>query len=171
MIRITHTSSLAVYKAVFKLRKRDGFFSRNWLALLIYPTVLVALGLIFARHNYSVVVVCFHLAPLLITFWVLTPAFRFYEVRDAYRNSRRGLDASQEFTMETDSDQIVSGTPGLRRFAYDWASVLAFAQNESVTVFRMTGHHLVFFPTPCLTPEQRAELDELVSRHGIRRWS
>jgi len=111
------------------------------------------------------------LAPFLVFLWIVMSALRHYEIRDAYKNSRPDLRGSQECITEIDADQILSVLPGLRRSAFDWASVLAFAQNESVTVVRMVGHQFVFFPTSALNPEQRAELDELVSRHGTRRFS
>ena len=170
-MRFMHETSLALYKAAYKLRWRDGFFSHNWLLLLTYPTVLCILGLIFAKHNSAMQGLCFNLAYFLITFWTVIPALRFYEIRDAYRNSRPDLHASQACTTEIDANQIISVMPGLRQTAYDWASVLSFAQNESVTVVRMIGHHFVFFPTSALNPEQQAELNELVSRHGTRRFS
>ncbi len=169
MIKITHGSSLALYRAAFKLRWRDGFFSRNCLLLLAIGSVLASLGA-FAAYRSTFSTLCFNLAPFFYTLLILIPAFRFYAIRDASRNSRVAPSMSQENTIGIEADQIISVMPGLRRTAYNWDSVLAFAQNESVTVFRLIGHHLVFFPTP-LTPEQRAELNDLVSRHGIRRWS
>jgi hypothetical protein len=86
---------------------------------------------------------------------------------------------SDESTTEINASQIIDRMPGTMGTAYNWDSVFAFAQNDSVTVFRIKTRehalfptrHLVFFPTPSLAPEERAELDELVSRHGIRRFS
>jgi len=43
-MRFTHATSLALYKAAFKLRWRDGFFSRNYFLLLTIAGVMLEFG-------------------------------------------------------------------------------------------------------------------------------
>jgi len=178
-MRITYAPSLELYKALYELRWRDGFLYRNYLPLLAIATVLLLPGLFFASHTSTFFVVSYNLAPLLIALWITIPALRIHAIRDGYRRCRGDHPMSDESTTEINANQIIDSMPSAPRTAYNWDSVFAFAQNDSVTILRVKtrehtlfpGHHLVFFPTPALSPEQRAELDELVSRHGIRRFS
>lgn len=85
--------------------------------------------------------------------------------RAAYRMNRRRV-----FSLR--HDQLIWPlNPGCSEHSRPWQSITGVGQDSKITVFCAKAGTFLFFPTSALTSEQRAELDELVSRHRIRRWS
>jgi hypothetical protein len=68
-------------------------------------------------------------------------------------------------TIDIDEERIVSVMSGLSESKILWNAVVKFAQNEKVTLIYLAEIRFLFIPTSAFTPEQRAELNELVARH------
>jgi len=71
-------------------------------------------------------------------------------------------------TIEIDEVRIIEDNPGAEEIRVGWAGVLDFIQDERITLIYIGVGRFFLFPTPILSAEQRAELDDLVKRHVAR---
>ena len=100
---------------------------------------------------------------------ILLPLVRIYAVRRAFRNFLPKPVSGRALSFEIDDDQIRSLVPGVGLGEIQWSAIYGFAQNEKVTLLYLTKSRFYFFPTTALTPEQRAELNTIIDRHGVKR--
>jgi hypothetical protein len=106
-----------------------------------------------------------------LVFSIGLPILNAIAAYSGYSASLKRKRDSPENITEITAEKIIDITPGFCELAYTWPSIIGFAQNTKITLFRTGGSHFIFLPTHALTPDQNTELNELVSRHGIRRWS
>ncbi len=170
-MRITYKTSVADYRAAYRMYQRKNLFLRY--DQIIWPAVTVlCLVAIVASDSHSALnrvgreLIIY---PLLLS--VGLPLLRALNAYRIYRDVHKETPSRPEVTTEITPEQIVDVTPGESNLAYTWPSVVGFGQNAKITVICMKSLQLIFFPTSVLSSNQRAELDELVSRHGIKRWS
>jgi hypothetical protein len=71
--------------------------------------------------------------------------------------------------MEIDDSGISTGIPGVSESKYSWEGIVASAQNERATLLYLGPARFLFFPTRVMSPDQRAELDDLIARHIVKR--
>ncbi|MGO9777395.1 MAG: YcxB family protein [Terracidiphilus sp.] len=69
--------------------------------------------------------------------------------------------ANDEGLILANSDSVETRIP--------WNAITDFRQNEVITVMSLSPDNCIYFPTKAMTGEQRAEFDEFVARHVIRR--
>jgi hypothetical protein len=50
-----------------------------------------------------------------------------------------------------------------------WNAITDFRQDEVITIMYLSSDNCFYLPTKSMNPEQRAELDNLISRHVIKR--
>jgi hypothetical protein len=68
-----------------------------------------------------------------------------------------------------DDDRILSGLPGVSEEKYFWNAIVGFAQDRKMTLLYLDKDKFLLFPTYALSPEQRAELNDLVARYVVKR--
>ena len=73
--------------------------------------------------------------------------------------------ASNVDYIDIDSECIFSRTPGVGEHRYFWTSIVAFAQNDRMTLLYVDEGRFLLFPTRALSSEQGTELNDLVARH------
>jgi len=100
---------------------------------------------------------------------ILLPLIRIYAVRKAFASFLPRPVEGRILSYEIDGEQIRSEVSGIGSGKIQWSAIYDFAQNESVTLLYFTKRRFYFFPTAALTPVQRAELNDLVTRHGVKR--
>jgi uncharacterized membrane protein YeaQ/YmgE (transglycosylase-associated protein family) len=99
---------------------------------------------------------------------ILLPLFRIYAVRKAFSYFLPKPVEGRVLLFEIDSEKICSEIPGIGSGEIQWSVIHDFAQDEKVTLLYITKKRFYFFPTAAMTPEQRAELNDIVTRHGLR---
>lgn len=171
-MKVTYTMSLADYRSAYRLARRGRFFFRY--EKIIWPLITILSLVVFASSNPPNSEVAQQAASVFTLALVLSIVLPILNAIAAYRGYRSSLnrkrDSSENIT-EITTEKIIDITPGFCELTYTWPSIIGFAQNPKITLFRTSGSHLIFLPTRALTPDQVAELNEIVSRHGIRRWS
>lgn len=170
-MNLVYEATLEDYKAAYRLLYRRSFISRY--DYVIWPLVAILSGFLRMSVNFGGL---FHLGiEWLFLFSALLavgiPIVRVCSPSWGFRRNYVPARTSPESITEITPDSIVDVAPGVHEISYVWSEVIGFGQDSRVTLIRRKGSRFTFFPTSVLTTEQRTELDELVSRRGIRRWS
>jgi hypothetical protein len=97
------------------------------------------------------------------------PICRYYNMRKCFKQLFPPTRTDRSSSIDIDEDRIFSAVPGVSEGKYFWTGVLAFAQDEKVTMLYIAETRFLFFPTSALSPEQRTELNDLVARHVTKR--
>ena len=68
-----------------------------------------------------------------------------------------------------DDGGVTSAIIGTDEVVWPWKDFVHFAQNDKVTLLYLNQKRFLFFPTCALAQDQRAELNDLVARHVVKR--
>lgn len=169
---LTYEVDLALYSAAHRLLRRKSFLRRYGLLI----SILVAVALFFKLY----------LAPsgpvshpdfltkeflFLVIVYAAAAAFEYVFMPGLlYRRRQSGRAPGAASTTEITSEYIRDAMPNKPETRYAWSEVTGFAQNSQATLIYRPGR-FTFFPTSAMTAEQRAELDAIVARYGVKRWS
>ncbi len=170
-MRITYQTTVADHRAAYRMYQSKNIFLRY--DQILWPAVafffLVVILITDHRSELNKLAQALVIAP--IWFSLGLPLIRRYNAAGTYRAAYGKSPKSPELITEITSDRIVDIAPGQAESIYEWSSVIGFGQNSRITVFYMKTSNLVFFPTSALSPDQRVELDGLISKNGIKRWT
>ena len=167
-MHLPYTLTLADYNAALKLHSRQNL--RRRVGSLFFSRVLPGIGSIlliteaflafaekdyFSRNPPGLLVV-----PLV---FLLLPAIQFNLVRKQFNQlfplSDRGL------SIDVSDEGVVCVNPGSSESRFLWSTIAEFAQDEKVTMLYVAKLKFLFFPTSAMSPAQRAELSDLVTRN------
>jgi len=90
---------------------------------------------------------------------------REYYLRKGFKSLFPPARTSRDSSIEIDEDRIFSEIPGVSEGKIFWNGVVAFAQDEKITLIYIREKAFLFFPTSVMSHDQRAELTDLVARH------
>jgi hypothetical protein len=169
-MRLSYESKLRDYKAGYQLLRNRTFYSRRGLYFLLPLALLCGAAFEFSSPASATHVLIAYPLIYLVALSAGQLIVRLNPYLSYWRSHNRNQSSPASVT-EVTPDRIVDMT-GARETSCAWSKVTGFGQNEEATV--VCGGWLsrvIFFPTSALTPGQRAELDELVTSHGIKRWS
>jgi hypothetical protein len=169
-MKLTYETTLADYRAAHNLYRRKMLLTQYslilWIIAVLGCTYLVSLS----KHQSGL----FLLAKSSLVFSVFCSIIvifgHFIYPNFGYRRNHNENYSSNLSTTEISSERIIDVMPSKQQTSYEWSEVTGFAQNSKVTLIDISGRFL-FFPSLALNVEQRAELDQIVANHGIRRWS
>jgi hypothetical protein len=74
-------------------------------------------------------------------------------------------------SADIDDERIFCKNPGVSEGKFFWNAIVNFTQDEKVTVLYIDRRRFFFFPTNAMSPEERAELNDLIARHVVGRKS
>jgi hypothetical protein len=100
---------------------------------------------------------------------VYLPAWRAYTIRKCFKQIFSPARTDRNSLIDIDADRIISTVPGVSEGRFFWNAILAFAQDEKITLLYIRKNAFLFFPTPAMSPTQQTELSDLVVRHGVKR--
>jgi hypothetical protein len=169
-MKLEFTLSLADYKAALKLHRRQKLIRRflPW----IWPTLLLicVIGFICSSVAQSLELAgqSISLGAGALVATIGFPIARWINTRRCYSRMFPPSRTSPVTTIEIDESRIVEDNPGAEEIRVGWAGVLDFIQNEKITLIYIGVGRFFLFPTPILSQEQRAELNDLVKRHLAR---
>lgn len=167
-MKLIYTLTLADFKAAFRLHRRQTLLRR--LGIYTWPIVTIVCFLIAFSSNVNSFLFSesfgFGSASLVLSLGL--PIHRSYNVRKCYRQHFPRTRTEQTTTTDIDEERVLGLIPGVSETKYFWNGILAFAQDEKVTLFYVRKSAFVFFPTYSMTPAQRAELNDLVARRVVR---
>jgi hypothetical protein len=174
-MQLTYTLTLADYKAAQRLHTRQKF-SRQFIFCLWFVVVPILAVTGLALFFFLDVSKITRLAPLyfgaecaLLWLAVYLPAWRAYAVRKCFKQMFSPARTDRSSSIDIDDDRIISTVPGVSEGRFFWNAILAFAQDEKVTLFYIRKNAFLFLPTCIMSPAQRTELNDLVARHVVRK--
>jgi hypothetical protein len=105
---------------------------------------------------------------LLIYLSIAVPISRNHQTRKGFERLPPTTKAGRGCSIEIDDEGVVSSIPSLAETKFFWSAIVAFAQDEKVTLLYTGKDRFLYFPTRTLSVDQRAELNNLVARHVKR---
>jgi len=174
-MKLTYTLTLDDYKASLRLHKRQRLGRRIHFFIfdVVIPTMAIAalVGIIAAKSYGQSDLVDGLIVPdaALVIIALLVPLLRAYRIRKSYKQLFPPGRVDRNWYIEVDDERILSSVPGVGEGKYFWTGILAFAQDERITLLYITENQYLPIPTCALSPDQRTELDELVARHVVKR--
>jgi hypothetical protein len=174
-MKVSYTLALADYVSAIRLHRRLSFMRRLVFGLIYVGLPIMAMaGMIsilflkvIAKTELSSDVL--FAEGILLFLSIALPLARIPDVRICFRRIFLNPKAIPTVTLEIDDDGIRSESPGVSEGKFFWNAIAGFAQNERITLLYVARKKFLFFPTNVLTPAQRAELDDLVARHVVRK--
>jgi hypothetical protein len=174
-LKLTYTLTFADYKAALLLHRRQKLIRRiTFIILYCVVPGLAVVGLasviIFeARGQADLAAEVIGFDAILIWLSVSLWAARFFNIRKGFKRIFPSTRTERSSSIDIDDERILSAIPGVSEGKFFWNAILAFAQDEKITLLYIDKNRFLLFPTYALTPVQRAELSALVERHIVRR--
>ena len=100
---------------------------------------------------------------------VYLPAWRAYSIRKCFKRICPPVATDRNISVDINDDQVISTVPGVSEGKFFWNAILASAQDEKITLLYIRKTAFLFIPTYAMSPAQRAELNDLISRHVGKR--
>jgi hypothetical protein len=174
-MQLSYALTLEEYKAALRLHLRQKP-SRNISYIFWYYAVPVmavtGLAAIFILHitGRSELAADFIAVDVgLLWIAIVLPIIRAYQVRKSFKHMFPPGRADRTCFVDIDDERILTSMPGVGEGKYFWTGVIAFAQNEKVSLIYITETRFVPFPTHALSPAQRTELNDLIERKAVKR--
>jgi len=168
-MQLSYTLSYADWKAALRLNRRKKFF-RRFNVLIWLMVAVVCLTIAFTFNIQSELFAQFFalgIASLVIS--ITSPLARVYVDHRGYRRLFSPTRKDRNCYINMDDDRILSGLPGVSEEKYFWNAIVGFAQDKKMTLLYLDKDKFLLFPTYALSPEQRAELNDLVARYVVKR--
>ncbi|MGA2351565.1 MAG: YcxB family protein [Terracidiphilus sp.] len=177
-MQLTYTLTLAHFRAAQRLHIRQKMYRRLnflfWQRLIPILAPFAALGAIYlwsldshgAPHGAAYM---FGAACGLVLAAIYIPSMREYYIRKGFKSLFPPARTDRHSSIDIDEDRIFSQIPGVSEGKIFWGGVVAFAQDEKVTLIYIREKVFLVIPTPAMSPEQRAEVNDLVARHVEKR--
>jgi hypothetical protein len=176
-MKINYTLTLADYKAALRLHSRQTF-GRHLSFILIYIAVpiLAILGLVIWPFLHItdqtptwIIILMNGIEILLVYLSIAAPISRFLQIRKNFKRLFPSARTDRNSSIDIDDECILSGLPGVSEVKTFWPGIFGFAQDNQVTMIYLNRKAFLFFPTSALSPDQRIELNNIVTRHGLRK--
>jgi hypothetical protein len=174
-MQLTYTLTLADFKAAQQLHIRQKLSRRikfivSYRAIPILTAALWLASIVFLLSGETkplMALIPFDAGMPIIAIGL--PICRFYNMRKCFKQLFPPTRTDRSSSIDIDEDRIFSGVPGVSEGKIFWTGVLAFAQDEKITLLYIAETRFLFFPTAALSPEQRTDLNDLVKRKIVGR--
>src|SRR6185437_6108957 len=174
-MKLEFTLTFSDYKSALRLygrqtlRRRLAFISWN-----IAVPILAVIGLaafiffdLFSITSYAAIL--FGIESGLLTITILNPIARYYRIRKCFKQVFPPTHTDRTSTLEINDQHLLSTIPGVSEGKFFWNAIVDFAQDNKVTLIYVAKARFLFFPTAAMSPDERVELSNLVSRHVAKR--
>jgi hypothetical protein len=176
-VKLTYTLTLDDYKAAQRLHLRRTLGGRlTFIFWYLVVPILAALGA-FAFIFFDVgklthsAAILFGIEAALVWLSVFLPIMRFYAIRKGFKQIFPPSRTDRSSSIDIDEERVLSTIPGVSEGKVFWKGIIDFAQDEKTTLLYIRKKAFFFFPTPALSPDQRAELNALIARHVAKNKS
>ena len=102
-------------------------------------------------------------------FFLIVPLLYSFALKNQFKSMFPHSQNDRQLTIDIDDERIATELPGFSESKFLWQGIDRFAQNEKVTMLYISRLRFIFFPTKSLSESQRAELNDFVARHGVKR--
>jgi hypothetical protein len=172
-MKIEYTLTLADYKRALALHNRQKLFGRgnSFFMLRIVPAFalfVIAFWLVEAALGKDSLAQNQPVTWISVIFFAALPLLWEWSVRRHFKQLFPTSVTSRKVSFSADDELIVSAIPDRSEGRFQWSAVDHFAQDEKITLIYVGKKRFLFLPTPAFSPEQRAELNDLIARHGVK---
>ena len=176
-MKLEYTLTLADYKDAQRLHLRRNLSRRLvftfWYAVV--PILAIAGALVFAVFDVSKLThfaaAYFGIEAALVWVSIVLPLTRFYTIRKGFKQLFPPTRTDRSSSIDIDEERILSVIPGVSEGKVFWNGIIDFGQDEKITLLYIRKKAFFFFPTQAMSPAQRAELNDLVARHVVKKKS
>ena len=174
-MKLTYTFTFADWKAALRLHSRQTIGRR--IHRFVYDFVIPALAvlglgcMVFANSNGQKEIVDDLVTPViaLVGLAIILPFLRNYMMRRGFKGMFPPSETGPGYSLDIDNERIVSTRPGIGEATYYWTGISAVAQNNKIMLLYLSEILFLGIPAHTLSPDQRAELNDLVARHVVKR--
>jgi len=170
-MKLTYELTLSDFKAARRLHRRQRW-SRQVMHF-IWPFLLVAffLGAIISSGNprSQFFSQCLALGAGSLVMSVGMPISRFFGVRRSFNRLFPPGQKDRISIIDIDDERIVRELSGTSEFKVFWSAIYAFAEDANVNLLYTNKDCFLIVPVRSMSPTQRAELNDLVARNGVKR--
>jgi hypothetical protein len=176
-MQLTYTLTLADFEAAQQLHIRQKLgrrikFIALYRAIPILTAVLWIVSIVFVisgeRKSLEALIPLDAGLPIMA---IGLPICRYYNIRKCFKQLFPPTRTDRNSSIDIDDERILSSIPGVGESKLYWTGVLAFAQDEKITLLYISETRFLLLPTAALSPDQRTELNEIVARHVVRKMS
>lgn len=174
-MKLEYTLTFADFRSAQRLHRRQTLGRRLSFAFWnIAVPILAVIGLaafIFLDSpritRYAASLFIFECALLWIA--IANPIARHYKMRKGFNQLFPPNRTERTSTLDLNEDHILSRIPGVSEGKFFWNGIVDFAQDDKITLIYVAKNRFLFFPSSAMSPDQRIELSDLVSRHIAKR--
>jgi hypothetical protein len=174
-MQLTYTLTLADYKAALRLHRRQKLTRRAsflfWYVAIPVSSIiaLIAAVVLSTTAQTEWFARCLATGVGLLWLSIIMPFLRMITIRQGFRRIFPATATDRTGTIDINDDRIISGMPGISEGKFFWPGILAFAQDEKITLLYIDKNRFLLFPTYLLSPGQRSELSAMVDKHLVRK--
>jgi hypothetical protein len=176
-MKVTYTIALADIKAAQRLAARQTLGSRISSVLLnIVVPIGAVLGLVLGpflhltdRSPQFLLIAIAGFELFLIYLSIAVPISRFSQIRKSFKRLYPPNRTDRTFSIDIDDERILSAMPGFAEAKFFWTAIVAFVQDDKVTMLYTSKTNFLMFPTSALSRDQRLELSQLAARNIARK--
>jgi len=174
-MKLTYTLTLNDFKAAIRLHSRQKLGRRIHFFIydVIFPTIaiLALVGTIAAYVFGQSDLVDGLIVPdvALVCITLLVPILRACRIRKGFKGMFPQSETGPGYSLDIDNERILSLRPGIGEAKYYWAGIHAFAQDDKIMLIYITEILFICIPIHILSPEQRVELNDLITRNMVRK--
>ena len=170
-MRLEYTLTLKDYKAAFRLHRRQKLSRRlvSWLGPVLLLIAVVGFVLCSVENNTALAGQAAALFAGSLVFTIGLPLSRSWNVRKSFSRLFPSGQADRRSKISIDDQGVCRELSGVAELRVLWSGVYGFAQDEKITMLYTSKDCFLLFPTELMSTDQRAELNELVARHTVKR--
>ena len=174
-MQVTYTLTLADYKAALRLHRRQKLIRRAgfffwYVAIPGSSAVALIAAVVFSTTGQTEWFArCLGVGVGLLWLSITMPFARMFTIRKGFRRIFPQSATNRTCTIDITDDRIISGMPGVSEGKFFWPAIVAFAQDEKITLLYIDKNRFLLFPTYSLSPLQRSELSAMFDKHLVRK--
>jgi len=174
-VKLTYTLTLADFKAGIRLHKRQKlgrrihFFVYDVLIPLLGALALLSMITAYLSGEKELLDDVHLTFATIVAIAVLTIAIRALRVRKAYKELFPPGRLDRNWSMEIDDEGILYSIRGVVEGRVLWSGILSVAQDDRIISIYISEIQYLSIPSPAMSSEQRAELNDLVARHVVKK--
>lgn len=169
-MRLEYSLTLADYIEAFKLHRQQRLSRRfvPWIGPCLLLIALIGLVVFSLNNNIGLAAQSIALGAGATVLTIGIPISRFINTRKSYNRLFQKGNMDRYSYIEINEQQIVRTLSGTSELKVLWSGVYDFVQNEKITMIYTNKDCFLLVPTQKMSPEQRAELSNIVARQVIR---
>ncbi|MBS1802481.1 MAG: YcxB family protein [Acidobacteria bacterium] len=170
-MKLEYKLTLKDYKAAFRLHRRRKISRRliAWLGPVLLVIGVIGFVLCSIANNTPLAAQAAALIAGSLVFTIGLPISRSWNIRRSFTRLFPSGENDRISRIAIDDQGICRELSGVAELKLSWNGIYDFAQNEKITLLYTNKDCFLLWPTGLMSTGQRAELDELVGRHVVKR--